>query len=70
VIGLAAFLVSLASLAWTIYRDLKKNSKKPAREVLNRRVRVQIGEPKGVSITERDRIIDVVVEETFQYGDT
>jgi hypothetical protein len=64
-ISLGALIVSVAQLAWTVYTDLKKQTPEPAREVVERRVRVQL--PAGeVPAAQRDRIIEVVVEETVR----
>lgn len=66
-LGIASLLVSIASLTWSMYSELRKKSLKPDQSALVRRIQVQVGEPKGVSILQRDRIIEVVVEETLNY---
>ena len=38
-IALAALLVSVVSLGWTIYRDLKKDQAKPSLTAVKRRIR-------------------------------
>jgi hypothetical protein len=65
-ISLGALLVSLASLAWTVYRDLRKQTDKPASEAVATRVRIKLREddqelPDG-------RVIEVVVDETLRAG--
>ena len=62
-IALASLLVSMASLAWTIYRDLRKETARPSLDVVRTRVRVQLELPEGVSLTQRDQMIAVVVEQ-------
>lgn len=63
-ISLAGLVVSVASLAWTIYRDLKGTGDPPRREVVERRVRVEVRELDASTAPEqRDRIIEVVVDE-------
>ena len=62
-IALASLLVSMASLAWTIYRDLRKETEKPSLDVVRTRVRVQLEVPEGISLMQRDRMIAVVVEQ-------
>lgn len=67
VIAFAGLLVNAAALAWSIYRDLKKDAKAaPAREALARQVRVRIEVPPGMTAAHRDRAITVVVEEVFR----
>lgn len=63
--SIAALLVSVASLAWTVYTDLKKQTPKPDPEVVKRRIRVEIELPDGVPAAERDRIITAVVEQAM-----
>jgi len=65
-ISLGALIVSTASLAWTIYTDLKTKTQRPAPQVIARRVRIELGDRAPIEPTERDRIIDVVVAETIQ----
>jgi hypothetical protein len=65
-ISLGALIVSTASLAWTIYTDLKTKTQRPAPQVIARRVRIELADRAPIEPTERDRIIDVVVAETIQ----
>jgi hypothetical protein len=61
-----AALVVVASLAWTIYSDVKQRDGRVDREVLSRRIRVAL-EPNGnVDESERRRIINVIVDETLK----
>ncbi len=69
-IGLAALLVSMASLAWTIYQDRTQAASPPRRDLIARQLRVEIEVPHGISVEARDRMVTVVVEETMTYGDT
>src|SRR5580700_729699 len=39
-VALASLVVAIASLAWTVYTDLKKRTAQPAPEVVTRTVRV------------------------------
>jgi len=69
VIGLAGLVVSIASFVYAIYLKMKESSSEPPKqEAMARRVRVQFSEHQRISPEERDRIIDIVVEETFTYG--
>src|SRR6266508_4314415 len=62
-ISLAALIVSVAGLAWTIYTDLKKQTRRPDPEVMERRIRVEIEHPEKVSAADRDRVITTVIEQ-------
>jgi len=62
-VALAALVISAASLGWTIYQDLKKGGTKVRRDDVIRRLRVKIGNVEGVQTADRDRAIEVVVEE-------
>ncbi|MGA5450318.1 hypothetical protein ACPCVO_27165 [Streptomyces umbrinus] len=75
-ISLGALIVSIASLTWTIYNDLRKSNPTPPPEAVTRRVRVQLDRldtpEAGISPAERERCIDITIEETLnsaQNGD-
>ncbi len=61
--ALGSLLVAIAALAWTVYRDLKKETPTPSPEVLSRRIRLKVELPAGLTENQRDRQITVVVEE-------
>ena len=62
-IALGGLIVSAASLAWQIYRDLKKDAERPAPQVVERQLRLQIALPAEIGPELRDRVIQVVVAE-------
>ncbi|SRR5216684_9341765 len=68
-IALAGLLVSVATLAWTIYVDLRKSHKFPDPNFVERRVRVETERliPAGVTDQQRDLLIKTVVEETVRH---
>jgi hypothetical protein len=71
-ISLAGLVVGVASLAWTIYSDLKLKAERPRPEVVARTIRVRLQDsnvPTAASSAERDRIIEVIVEETVKQAD-
>lgn len=71
-ISLGGLIVSVATLAWTVYSDMKAKKVQPSPEVLARTVRVRLhdtGARDLPSPTERDRIIEVIVEETVKQAD-
>lgn len=63
--AIGGLVVSVATLAWTVVNDLRTKMTKPSSEVVARRVRLKIETPDGVTPTQRDRIIDVVVHEAL-----
>jgi hypothetical protein len=67
-VSLGALVVSVASLAWTVYTDLKKKTPEPPREVVARTIRVRLDGADGLDPAKRDHIIEVVVDETVQNG--
>jgi len=68
-VSVASLVVSVAALAWTVYIDLRKRTPTPSQEVLARTVRVRVEDAGELSHAERDRIIDIVVEETARVGE-
>jgi hypothetical protein len=65
-ISLGGLIVSVASLTWAVYRDLKKQAPAPSPEAVARRVRVEAKIPGDLTPAQGDHIIDVVVEETIR----
>jgi hypothetical protein len=58
----------VATLAWTIYTDLRSTTQSPSRDVLARTVRVRLDTANAIDAVTRDRVIDVVVDETIHFG--
>lgn len=69
-VSIGALVVSIATLAWTIYTDLRKRTPAPAPEVVARTVRVELRDSGGLDPTARDRVIEVVVGETVRVATT
>ena len=67
-VSLGSLVVSAATLAWTVYTDLRAKTRSPSRDVLARTVRVRLDTADTVDTATRDHIIDVVVDETVQSG--
>jgi hypothetical protein len=66
-IALGTLIVSAATLAWTIYRDLKvRTPQQPSRDVVARALRVKLRDPARPELLQRDRVIEVVVDETVR----
>ncbi|MEU7055108.1 hypothetical protein [Streptomyces sp. NPDC046197] len=68
-ISLGALIVSVASLAWTVYSDLRKQTPTPHRDVITRHVRIRLDRAEtpqpALSPADRDRYIDITIEETL-----
>jgi hypothetical protein len=69
-VSIGALVVSIATLAWTVYTDLRKQTPTPAPEVVARTVRVKLRDPGGLDPATRDRVIEVVVGETHRVAAT
>jgi hypothetical protein len=64
-ISLGALIVSIASLAWTVYTDLKKKTPSPAPDVVARTVRVELRK-QGDAAAPSGQVSDVVVTEVIK----
>ena len=65
-ISLGSLIVSIASLAWTIYTGLKKKTPNPAPEAVARGVRVELRARGDTAPVSQDKITDVVVTEIIR----
>ncbi|QKW20921.1 hypothetical protein HUT16_19315 [Kitasatospora sp. NA04385] len=69
-VSLGSLIVSVATLAWTVYQDRRKEGRAPRPDVVTRLVRVELdrdgGRDAGLGPAERDRIVRVTVEETLR----
>jgi len=65
-VSIGSLLVALASLAWTVYRDLRKKTDSPAPESVARTVRIKLRE-EGQELPD-GRVIEIVVDETLRAG--
>ena len=65
-VSIGALIVSIATLAWTVYTDLKTKAPNPSADVIARTVRVRLDPPAKVDADQRDRIIEVTVAETVR----
>jgi hypothetical protein len=69
-ISLGGLIVSIATLAWTVYNDLKNRTPKPDSEAIARKVRVELPTPHAPSAVQRDHIIEVVITETIRIAES
>lgn len=68
-VSLGALIVSIASLAWTIYKDTRKpDQPNPTADVVARAVRVRLDRPTDLPPEDRARVIEVTVEETLRHA--
>jgi len=64
-ISLGSLIVSIATLAWTIYTDLKKKTPSPAPDVVARTVRVELRKQSDTAAVPGE-ITDVIVTEVIK----
>jgi hypothetical protein len=66
-IALVTLVLNIVKFAWDIYRDRKKDAKEaPSAEAIARSIRLELKSYEGVSTEQRDKIINVVVEEVLK----
>lgn len=65
-VSLGALIVSVASLAWTVYRDLKKQAPNPPADVVARTVRVRLREAGDIDLAAHERVVEITIDETLQ----
>jgi uncharacterized membrane protein YebE (DUF533 family) len=67
-ISLGSVIVAIATLAWTIYNDKRKQTPNPSPDVVGRQVRVELRNQGDTSHSQHDtdRITEVVVSEIIQ----
>lgn len=62
-VALGSLIVSVAGLAWTIYKDLQEKAPKPGPKVIVKQVERELPASDPVPPAQRARVIEVVVEE-------
>jgi hypothetical protein len=65
-VSLGGLIVSIATLVWTIYIDLKKKTPNPAPDVVARTVRVQLRNRDNIGPASLHQVIDIVVTEVIK----
>ena len=68
-VAIGSLIVSIATLAWQIYQDLKKTAPEPKPHVITRTIRLQLS-TTDIEPADRDHIIDAVVTETLHAAQT
>jgi hypothetical protein len=62
-VALGSLIVSIASLAWTIYQDLRTRTSAPSPHVISRRIRLELPDNRAAPAAQRDQVISIVVNE-------
>lgn len=65
-VSVASLIVSVATLAWTIYIDLRKDTPDPCTHDVIQKVRVELQGRNEPGTVKRDEVIEVVVTETVK----
>jgi hypothetical protein len=61
---LSILIVAIATLAWTVYRDLRTKTDKPSTEVVTRSVQVQLRETYTTDLAKHEQAVTITIEET------
>lgn len=67
-VSLGSLIVAIASLAWTVYADLRKKTPEPSPDAVSRRVRVELREHSDTTPEKTERITEIIVTEIIQAG--
>jgi hypothetical protein len=62
-VSMGSLIVAIASLAWTIYKDLRKRTAHPSPDVVARTVRVRLQDDGQAA---PDHVVEVVVTEAIR----
>lgn len=65
-VSLGSLIVSITTLAWTIYADLRKKTTEPRPEEVARQVRIELHDESTASQHETDHITEIIVTEIIQ----
>jgi hypothetical protein len=64
-VSLGSLIVSVAALAWTIYKDRKSQGANPPTEVIIRAVRIELDNAGQRDLAQHDPVIQTTVEQTL-----
>lgn len=65
-ISLGGLIVGVAALAWSVYADLRRRNRQPPADAIERTMRVRLRSTEAIDPSQRDRIVEIVVEETLR----
>ena len=64
-IDLGILIVAIATLVWTVYRDLRTKTDKPSTELVTRSVQVQLRETYTTDIAKHEKAVTITIQETL-----
>lgn len=62
-VSVGSLIVAIATLAWTVYSDLRRKTPEPSPEAVARQVLCQLRQNSGSTQDDADRITEIVVTE-------
>jgi hypothetical protein len=65
-VSLGSLIVSIATLAWTVYSNLRTKHSDPTSDTVIHAVRVQLNEKHSLDTTQHQEIITITVQETLK----
>ncbi|MEV4629938.1 hypothetical protein AB0J90_27095 [Micromonospora sp. NPDC049523] len=63
-VAIGQLVVAAATLGWTVYLGLRRDNPKPTSDLVRRTIRARLHEQLDVDGGVRERVVDVVIEET------
>ncbi|MGW0329027.1 hypothetical protein [Nocardia sp. NPDC003183] len=67
-ISLGSLIVSVTSLGWAVYADLRRRTPEPPRQELVQRIRLELVDPGESLSADEGQVIDAVVENILDEG--
>lgn len=65
-VSLGTLIVAIATLAWTVYADLRKRTPSPRLDIVARQVRIELRQRGETSEHDTDQLTSIVVTEIVQ----
>jgi hypothetical protein len=67
-LSLGSLIASVATLAWTVYTDLRKRTPEPSEDDMTDMIRKELGDRSDADLSHdaRIRVIEVIVSETIR----
>lgn len=62
-VALGSLIVSTATLAWTVYKDLRNKTPKPSPTTITERVRNELSTTDPTPPADLDKIIEIIVDD-------
>lgn len=69
-VSLGSLIVGIATLAWTVYTDLRSKIPKPSPEVTARTIRAELRDSIGADTVAREHMIEIIVSETLRTAES